>query len=132
MVKPRMRKRDGKRVYDVRLRDPGGKEYWRTFETKKDAERYETGQKNARNVGSWIDPRLASTPYRVLADEWLESNPAKRPSSLTRDRAVLRKHVLPVLGDRAVASIKRADIQWLVRSWTERYAPATVDRIFSR
>ena len=37
MIQARVRERHGRRVYDVRLRDPNGRVYNRTFETKKDA-----------------------------------------------------------------------------------------------
>jgi hypothetical protein len=37
-IQPRLRKRGGRRVYDVRLRDPSGKVYTRTFDTKREDE----------------------------------------------------------------------------------------------
>ena len=35
MIKARYRKRDGRTVYDVKLRDPNGKHYTRTFEPRR-------------------------------------------------------------------------------------------------
>jgi hypothetical protein len=51
MIKARVRKRDGRRVYDVRLRDPQGRLYTRTFLTKREADAFEAGEKAARNKG---------------------------------------------------------------------------------
>jgi integrase len=130
MIKPRLRRRDGRKVYDVRLRDPSGKVYGRTFETKKAAEGWQADERSARNSGHWIDPRLAATPYRKVAEDWLGSNPRKRASTMTRDRMIVRKHVLPALGDRPVASITRANILSLVKAWAD-YEPATINRMFA-
>ena len=63
MIEARTRKRDGRKVYDVRLRDPNGKEYSRTFLTKREAQAFESSERTDRNRGTgWIDPRSASTP----------------------------------------------------------------------
>jgi hypothetical protein len=40
-IEARYRKRDGRAVYEVRLRDPSGREYSRTFLTKRAAEAYQ-------------------------------------------------------------------------------------------
>jgi hypothetical protein len=40
-----------------------------------------------------------------VAQQWLASNPKKRPSTWGRDEAILRLHVLPVLGKRAVGTM---------------------------
>jgi hypothetical protein len=45
MIESRVRKRDGRRVYDVRLRDPNGKEYSRTFLTKREAEAFDVAER---------------------------------------------------------------------------------------
>ena len=46
--------------------------------------------------GAWIDPRHADLTVKELASQWLESNPAKRSSTLARDEAIVRLHVLPL------------------------------------
>jgi hypothetical protein len=51
-----------------------------------------------------------------------------RPSTLARDESVLRLHLLPVLGDRTLASLTPTDIQRLAGGWSERAAPRTVRR----
>jgi integrase len=60
--------------------------------------------------------------------EWLQSNPAKRQSSLARDDSILRNHLLPVFGDRPLGSITPRELQGLVNDWTARAAPRTVRR----
>ncbi|MDQ6617396.1 MAG: site-specific integrase [Actinomycetota bacterium] len=128
MIHPRTRKRDGRRVYDVRLRDPAGKVYTRTFETKKAAEVFETAEKSARHRGAWIDPRLSNLTFGDVATRWLASNPAKRPSALARDESIVRVHLVPRFGNATLAAVTQPDIQALVTAWSARSAPRTVRR----
>lgn len=131
MIEARTRKRDGRRVYEVRLRDANGREYSRTFVTKKEAEAFQAAERTARNRGSWVDPRLASVPLSNVAEQWLAANAAKRPGSLARDRSILDNHVLPTLGAKPVGSVTRGDVQRLVTGWTSSHAPASTTRMYA-
>jgi integrase len=131
MIQARIRKRDGRRVYDVRLRDHDGREYSRTFSTKREAEEFEAAERTDRRRGEWIDPRLAGTRLCELADQWLASNPAKRRRTIDRDREIVGA-ALAVLGpSRRVVSVTRADVQRLVDHWRAELAPSTVRRMYS-
>jgi hypothetical protein len=126
VIKPRVRKRDGRTVYDVRLRDSDGQIYSRTFDTKKAAEAYQDAQRATRRGGTWIDPRRAETSTASVADEWLASNATKRGGSLARDRSILQHHVTPVIGNKAIGAVTKADIQnKLVNDWLGKYAPSS-------
>ena len=59
------------------------------------------------------------------------SDATKRSGSVARDRSILERHVLPVLGCKSVGAITRADVQKLVNAWTGQYAPSTVGRHYS-
>src|ERR1035441_982367 len=85
----------GDRRYEVRLRDPSGREYSRTFRTKKEAEHFEDTQRADRARGGWVDPRTGDVAFGAWAKEWLASNPGKSPSALARDETILRVHLLP-------------------------------------
>lgn len=130
MIKSRTRKRDGRKVYDVRLRDPAGRVYTRTFLTKKEAEAYEADERSARNRGQWVDPRRAKVPFETVADEWLK-DPAKRAGSVIRDRSILDRHIVPMLAGKPIGAVTRADVSKLVSSWLGRFAPATVLRHYA-
>lgn len=123
--------RNGRTVYDVRLRDPEGCAYKRTFRTKREAEIFEATQRVDRVRGAWVDPRKSSTTVAEVAASWLASNPAKRPTSRARDEIVVRVHLLPALGDRTVGSITPADVQALVNGWCRNKAGNTVRRQYS-
>ena len=59
--------KSGRTVYDVRLRDPAGNGYKRTFRTKREAETFEASQRVDRVRGAWVDPRKSSTTFAEVA-----------------------------------------------------------------
>ncbi|GAC1378604.1 MAG: hypothetical protein NVSMB4_08270 [Acidimicrobiales bacterium] len=117
--------------YDVRLRDPDGRPYKRTFATRQEAKAFEGSELHAQVRGVWIDPRAGKTTFAAVAAEWLEANPAKRSSTYARDETIVRRHLDPVFARRAIASIRPADVQALVNGWAEEEAaPRTIRRQF--
>lgn len=117
-------------VYDVRLRDPGGRHYKRTFRTKRKAMDFEASERDAHTRGAWVDPSRAKIPFRDVAVEWLESNPSKRPSTLARDESALTCHLLPQLGELPIGSVMPADIQRVVNECSRRMRPRTARRTY--
>lgn len=118
------------RVYDVRYRGPGERQFSRTFLTKRDALEFEAQQRSAKSRGTWLDPRGSKITVRELGQEWLDSNPAKRDSTWARDESALRVHVYPDLGDRTIGSLTPADMRRLVAMWSKDLAPRSVRRIY--
>jgi integrase len=114
----------GRVVYDVRLRDPAGRVYTRTFRTKREAETYQAREVADRSRGVWLNPTHATIPFSEIAGRWLTANPGKRPSAWARDEVVVRLHLLPALSHRPIASITPTDVQRLIA----RQAPRTVKR----
>jgi integrase len=114
--------------YDVRMRAPDGRQYKRSFRTRKEAETFQARELADQSRGGWVDPRRSTVTVDDWAAEWLESNPGKRASSLARDESVLRLHILPVLGGSSLAAVTPSDIQRLVNAWSSRSAPRTVSR----
>jgi integrase len=121
----------GERRYEVRLRDVVGREYSRTFRTRKEAERFENSERADRARGSWIDPRRASDRFADVAAEWLESDPRKKESSIARDESIIRMHLLPTLGDSPIGQLTPADVQRLVNHWAAELQPRTVRRQYA-
>jgi hypothetical protein len=70
--------------------------------------------------GIVIDPRRARTPFKDVATAWTTSSTAKRPGSISRDKGIINKHLLPSLASRAVGSITKADVQSLVDGWKDK------------
>ena len=76
-----------------------------------------------------IPPGPASTFERSRTD-WATSR-VHRASTRAQVEGHLRRHVLPVFGERPIGSIRTSEIQMWVKSRTEVLAPATVRVVFS-
>lgn len=129
MIKKRTTKTGSR--YDVRLRAPDGTERSRTFRTRGDARRYEDQERASQARGTWVDPRAATTSFADVAASWIDSNPAKRPGTLDRDRSVLNRHLLKAFGPTHVGTITPRDVQQLANGWARRYKPTTVRRNYA-
>ena len=46
--------------YDVRLRTPDGRQYKRSFSTRKGAETFQARELADRSRGGWVDPKQSS------------------------------------------------------------------------
>jgi hypothetical protein len=120
----------GARRYDVRYRTPSGNVRTRTFRTRRDAERFASTVEADKLRGEWVDPHAASRTLADVSSEWIQSNPAKRPSTRATDTSHLDTHVLPALGSRAVGRISRRDVQAAINQWSSMLSPRTVRRVF--
>lgn len=105
--------------WDVKLRDPQGRQYSRTFRTKKEAVAYEANEIASHNRGTWVDPRNTEMCFRDLAQRWLDMGVGKRTKTRMRDEGIVRQHLLPVLGDRAIGSIRNSDLQEMINTWNK-------------
>ena len=97
-----------------------------TFPTKADASAFLARVQAEMQKGEWRDPALGQVTFRSWAEQWLAANPAKRATSLARDRVVLQTHFFPALGGRALGTITRAHVKGCVDAMTAKLAPTTV------
>lgn len=119
-VEKRPSKRHG-HVYEVRLRDPRGREYSRSFRTRREATAYEAQQRADRSRGSWIDPRGGKLTLRAFAELWMEQKADITPATRALYDGELRLHILPVLGDIELARLSPSD----VRDWHAKMSKGT-------
>lgn len=112
-----------------RYRDGGGKEHARHFDRKVDAQRW-LDQVTASIVrGDYVDPREGRVTLRSYASIW-RGTLVGRPATLSIVDNALDKHILPRLGDRSVASLRRSDVQGLVKSVSESLAPRSTRNVY--
>ncbi len=116
--------------YDVRWR-AGDRVHTRTFHRRKDADAFAVTIEADKLKGIVLDPQRGNVTFESVAKKWQASMPTKRARSKELDEMVLRVHILPTIGDRAIATITPADIQSLVDIWTAKLAPSTVHRQYS-
>lgn len=98
----------------ARYRDEGGKEHARHFARKADAQTWLDQQTASIVRGDWADPKAGRETLRAYATRWEALQVASEGTRRITDNA-LRVHILPALGDRKIASIRRSDVQAFVK-----------------
>jgi integrase len=98
--------------YDVRYRDPTGRQRKKSFRTKKEAERFASTATAAMWSGQWLDPSAGRVALAEYAATWMASRQL-RPRTRELYASQLRLHILPPLGAIPVGRINPSD----VRSW---------------
>jgi hypothetical protein len=99
----------GKR-WQVRWRDAEG-----AFDRKLDAERFLTGLRTDVMRGIYIDPREGKVTVRAYAEQ-------RSASTCTSH---IGNHVVPLLGDRSLGSIRWPDCAAFVAALARKLAPST-------
>ncbi len=99
-----------------------------TYLTKADALAWLASVETDIHRGSWVDPAATQMTVAELARRWLEHDPSKRASSVSRDEVVLRLHVLPSLGTARIGEVTPPEVQKLVNGWAKAKAARTARR----
>jgi len=118
--------------WDVRLRDPSGRVYNRTFATKREAQAYERSERTARDRGDWVDPHAGRQTVGEWVDYWWTLHaPNLAPKTRAQYESTLNRWVLPALGTRRLSSLTPLDLQELVNDWARTAKPSTVHLRFA-
>ncbi|MEE1812981.1 tyrosine-type recombinase/integrase [Streptomyces sp. BE133] len=113
----------------ARYRDLDGKEHARHFERKLDAQRWLDEVTASIVTGQYVDPRAGRITFGRYAKKWEESLIASEAGERITDNA-LRLHLVPALGSRAMAAIRRNDIQVLFKNLSELLGPGSVRNVY--
>jgi integrase len=104
----------GRLRWRVRYRDPAGRERAKSFARKQDAVRFLQHAEADKLRGQWVDPRQGRTTVGELAERWYATTVTLKPKTREDYRSLLHNHVLPAVGDRAVASLDTLAVRgWL-------------------
>ncbi len=116
-----------------------GKQRWETIgPSRRDAERALTARKREVDIGTWREP--SSETLASYAERWLAHRDPGRavdgtrtrlaPATYENYRLFMRKHVLPRLGRRPLASLRTEDVDRLIAELeAEGKAPGTVRNV---
>jgi len=104
---------DGRVVYDVRLRDPLGRQYKRTFRTKREAESFMVQERAEQDRGTWVDPRQGRVTLADYSKTWLGTRVHLRIRTRELYEGLLRRQILPALGSQAIGELTSGGI----RAW---------------
>jgi integrase len=109
--------------YRARWRTPEGDSRSKTFPRKVDAERWLTSVEHSKLSGAYVDPAAQRVTLAEYAATW-QARQHWRESTATVVDVNLRRHILPALGARRMATITRADVE----AWARRVdvAPSTL------
>lgn len=119
---------DGK--WRARYRDHAGKEHARHFDRKVDAQAWLDEVIAAMVTGRYVDPRAGKLSLKAYAAAWEAAQVARDAQTRLIDNA-LRLHILPKLGDRQLDSLRRSDVQALVKTWSLTLSPGSVRNHYS-
>lgn len=111
--------------YRAGYRDDAGKEHNRTFDLKRDAQRWLDEVTASVLTGAYVDPRAGKVTFREYAEAW-QAVQLHRTNTAHAVDSALRVHALPRFGSRPIASIRPSEIQAWVADLSTRLAPATV------
>lgn len=99
--------------YDVRYRDPTGRQREKSFRTMREAEKFAREVEVEKEQGSYIDPSSGRVLFKDYANDWLDNKPTLRPRTRELYEGQLANHILPTFADMPIGTITPA----AVRSW---------------
>jgi integrase len=99
--------------WQARYRGPDGivRPADRTFSSKTSAERWLTTKEAEILSGDWLDPDAGRVPFAEYGQAWIDERPGPRPKTLQLYRYLLRRHLLPGLGAKAVGDIHEPHVR---------------------
>lgn len=99
--------------WQVRYRDPDGRQRSKTFPRKALAERYAATVEVDMVRGEWVDPERGRVLLSEWSDQWLATVVHVRPKTLAGYESLLKTRVLPEFGSTPLARIE----QQAVAAW---------------
>lgn len=113
-------KRLGKKglSYQVKFSRGNGRRGSKTFRTKKDAERFEAQVRLDDGLLKGLTNKQQRVSFREYATMWQRAKDEEHlPRTIQRRDQILKKHVLPDLGDLPIRSIGPKNLRDLVTKW---------------
>jgi integrase len=121
-------KSDGSLVmYKVRYRDPDRVERSRTFLRKADAEDFAKSVETDIARGQYLDPAAGKVTVSEWAEDWFSTIRHLKPKTQEGYEGLLKKHIIPRLGRRSLASVRPLDVRRFVSEMIDAgYSPSRV------
>ena len=118
-------RRGDKGRWRARVRDEDGRHHARHFAKKSDAQVWLDEVTASIVTGTYIDPKAGKITVEQFAETWQAAQIGADNTLAITDNAI-RLHIVPALGSRPIGSVRKIEIQTLVKEWSGRYAPGTV------
>src|SRR5829696_1135084 len=121
------RLKNGRVRWNVRYRDPDGKQRTKVFDRKVDAERYETRIRRELAEGTWRDPHRGEVLLAEWSAEWEGTRHDLRATTRARLETTLRVQVLPEFGRTPLAKITNSAVRkWVATMLADGLSAASV------
>jgi len=114
----------------ARWRDETGRQRYKAFDKKVDADRFAATVKVDTARGTFVDPAAGKVTFRELAERWRAAQ-VHRPAMRAKVETALRVHAYPRLGDRRIGDVRPSEIQAWVRELDGTLAAGTVKVVYS-
>jgi integrase len=115
--------------YRARYRDEAGREDARHFARKVDAQRWLDHATTALVTGTHVDPKAGRVTVESYAKQWRASL-VHRPNYLRVIDNALKNYIVPTLGSRSLASLRRSDVQAFVSGLAQGRSANSVHNVF--
>src|SRR5689334_16818202 len=99
------RTKTGEVRWEVRHRALDGTERSRTWRTKGEAQRFANGIETDKARGGFVDPRRGLASLSEYSALWMNGRTDLRPRTRETYDVLLRLHIVPELGDVALAQL---------------------------
>src|SRR5690349_19665332 len=126
-VEARQSRRNGRevKVYDVRFRDPDGRQRKKTFGKKGDADRFAATVEADKLRGHYVD-HSDRTTVAEYARAWASARP-HRPSTARRVSSLIETHIAGTkLGGRRLSAVRPSEVQSWASDRAQVLAPSTL------
>lgn len=131
-VETRLTRRNGRevKVYDVRFRDPDGRQRKKTFSKKGDADRFAATVEADKVRGLYVD-HSDRTTVAEYARAWAAGRP-HRPTTARRVSGLIETHIAATaLGGRRVPAVRPSEVQAWATDRAQHLAPSTLRSVVS-
>ncbi|MCW2960259.1 MAG: integrase family protein [Thermoleophilia bacterium] len=131
-VEGRLTRRNGRetKVYDVRFRDPDGRQRKKTFGKKGDADRFAATVEADKLRGQYVD-HSDRTTVAEYARAWASNRP-HRQSTARRVSSLIETHIAGTkLGGRRVSAVRPSEVQAWASDRAQVLAPSTLRNLVS-
>lgn len=111
-------------------RDPTGRKRRKTFDKKKDADRFLSQVDVDMVKGGWVDPKAGKIAFGQWAFQWFETRLDLRPSTRVRYQYVIDKYLIPEFGRAPLSSIQPLHVRRWVAGLSQKLAPASTKKAY--
>jgi integrase len=126
---PSKRHGRGKR-WRVRWTDDKGQSRTQHFDRKVDADRHDANVRADLSRGQYVDDRAGRMPVVELAERWRNAQLHVDSTALRVEHAV-RLHILPILGQQQIKSVRPSHVQAWVKDRAAQLAPTTLRVVYT-